>query len=117
MKHTPTQALAALLRPPTLSRSVCVQGMRLWAAIRQPAILYPALFTFFWQATPSADSAMFYFYSNQLSFGPEFLGRVRLVGSVSSLVGIWLYNSYFKKVPLRSMFLWSAVLGLSLIHI
>ena len=91
-----------------------MQAVRLWDAIRQPAILYPALFVFLWQATPSADSAMFYFYSNQLHFGPEFLGRVRLVGSVSSLVGIWLYNTYFKKVPLHRMFFWTAIFGTGL---
>lgn len=39
------------------------------------------------QATPTADSAMFYFYTNQLHFQPEFLGRVRLAGSVASLAG------------------------------
>lgn len=57
---------------------------------------------------------MFYFYTNELHFGPEFLGRVRLVGSLASLVGIWLYNSYLKRVPMKRMFLWSAVVGAGL---
>lgn len=38
------------------------------------------------QATPSADSAMFFFQTNELGFTPEFLGRVRLAGSLASLV-------------------------------
>ena len=33
----------------------------------------------------------------QLHFEPEFLGRVRLAGSVASLAGVVLYNNYFKK--------------------
>jgi hypothetical protein len=39
------------------------------------------------QATPTADTAMFYFYTNQLHFTPEFLGRVQLAGSVARLAG------------------------------
>lgn len=46
------------------------------------------------QATPTADTAMFYFYTNELHFTPEFLGRVRLAGSFASLaggcVGAWM---------------------------
>jgi hypothetical protein len=41
----------------------------------------------FIQATPTADTAMFYFYTNQLNFTPEFLGRVQLAGSVARLAG------------------------------
>ena len=32
------------------------------------------------QATPSADTAMFYFYTNSLGFDAEFMGRIRLLG-------------------------------------
>ena len=45
------------------------------------------------QATPSVESAMFYFYTNKLEFTPEFLGRVRLAGSIASLAGVTLYNT------------------------
>lgn len=80
-------------------------------AMSQPAILYPAIFCFVWQATPSADSALFYFYNDALGFGPEFLGRIRLVGSISSLVGVWVFNTFLKKVQLRSIFKWTAITG------
>jgi BT1 family len=85
-----------------------VQVSTLWQAVKQPSILYPAIFVFAWQATPSADSAMFYFYSEKLQFGPEFLGRVRTAGSIASLVGIVLYNTKFKYVKLKTMFRWCA---------
>lgn len=48
------------------------------------------------QATPSADSAMFYFQTNQLGFTPEFLGRVRLAACLAQLGGIALYNGLLK---------------------
>jgi hypothetical protein len=36
---------------------------------------------------------------------------VALARSVAALVGVGLYNSYLKEVPLRKMFFWSAILG------
>jgi hypothetical protein len=53
------------------------QTRGLWGAVRQRGILLPTLFVFLWQASPSAESALFYFQTNQLGFQPEFLGRVR----------------------------------------
>jgi hypothetical protein len=66
------------------------------------------------QATPTAETAMFYFQTNTLGFTPEFLGRVRLAGSLASLAGVGLYNFCLKDVPLRRMFLWTSLLGAGL---
>ncbi|KAG1348259.1 Folate-biopterin transporter 1, chloroplastic [Cocos nucifera] len=85
--------------------------MQLWAAVRQRDILLPTLFIFLWQATPQSDSAMFFFTTNKLGFSPEFLGRVKLVTSVASLVGVALYNSFLKNVPLRKIFLLTTIIG------
>lgn len=52
------------------------QLMDLFRTLKNPAIYLPALFVFVWQATPSADSAMFFFSTNNLGFSPEFLGQV-----------------------------------------
>lgn len=96
---------------------VKTQLSQLKAAISQKSIWLPTAFLFLWQATPTADSAFFYFTTNELGFQPEFLGRVRLVTSLASLVGIWLFQRFFKAVPFRKIFVWttilSAVLGMS----
>lgn len=98
-------------------RNTSQQLQLLWKAIRQKSIFLPTLFVFLWQATPSADSAFFYFTTNELGFEPEFLGRVRLVTSLAALIGIWVYQRYLKSVPFRSILGWSivisAVLGMS----
>lgn len=80
-------------------------------AATQKAILLPTLFILIWQATPSADSAFFYFTTNELGFQPEFLGRVRLVTSVAALFGVWLFQRYFKSVPFRRIFFWSTLIS------
>ncbi len=86
-------------------------------AITKKVIWLPAAFLFIWLATPSSESAFFFFTTNELHFKPEFLGRVRLVTSVAALFGIWIFQRFLKSVPFRVIFGWStvisAVLGLT----
>ncbi|ESQ51794.1 hypothetical protein EUTSA_v10016461mg [Eutrema salsugineum] len=88
--------------------------IQLWSAIKQPNVFLPTLFIFLWQATPHSDSAMFYFTTNKLGFTPEFLGRVKLVTSIASLLGVGLYNGFLKTVPLRKIFLVTTIFGAGL---
>jgi Na+/melibiose symporter-like transporter len=74
-----------------------------------PEIYLPVLFIFLWRATPTADSASFYFAVNDLGFKPEFLGTAQLAGSVASLAGILLYRWKLKSVPYKSIILWCTV--------
>lgn len=94
--------------------SLKTQGKALWAAINQRSILAPALFVFLWQATPTADTAMLFFETNKLGFSTEFLGRIRLVSSIASLIGVAVYNFSLKNTPLRKMFFWTAMIGTGL---
>ncbi|KAK6913954.1 Biopterin transporter family [Dillenia turbinata] len=87
---------------------------QLWDAVREPNVFLPTLFIFLWQATPQSDSAMFFFTTNKLGFTPEFLGRVKLVTSVASLIGVGLYNGFLKNVPLRKIFLVTTIIGAAL---
>ncbi|MDX2214408.1 MAG: folate/biopterin family MFS transporter [Oculatellaceae cyanobacterium bins.114] len=95
------------------------QVQQLKGAVTQKSIWMPTAFLFLWQATPTAESAFFFFTTNELGFSAEFLGRVRLVTSVASLVGIWLFQRFFKSVPFRTIFAWtmviSAVLGMTML--
>ncbi|XP_019442185.1 PREDICTED: folate-biopterin transporter 1, chloroplastic isoform X2 [Lupinus angustifolius] len=88
--------------------------IQLWGTVGQPSVFLPTLFIFLWQATPQSDSAMFYFNTNSLGFTPEFLGRVKLVTSIASLIGVGLYNGFLKNVPLRKIFLATTILGSAL---
>ncbi|PVH31087.1 hypothetical protein PAHAL_9G054000 [Panicum hallii] len=103
----------------SVSSSELIEGskqriMQIWNSVKQPSIFLPTLFIFLWQATPQSDSAMFFFTTNKLGFSPEFLGRVTLVTSIASLLGIGLYNSFLKEVPLRKIFLVTTVVGSAL---
>ncbi|PWZ37572.1 hypothetical protein Zm00014a_008154 [Zea mays] len=52
--------------------------------------------------------------TNKLGFTPEFLGRVKLVTSFASLLGVGLYNYFLKEVPLRKIFLVTTIIGSAL---
>lgn len=75
----------------------------LWEAIKEPAVWKPALFLFLWQSTPTSEGAFLYFMTNDLGFGPEFLGRVRLVTAVASLLGVWGYQKFLREVRQQIM--------------
>ncbi len=87
------------------------QLKQLRQAVVQKSIWLPAAFVFIWQATPTADSAFFFFTTNELHFEPEFLGRVRLVTSLASLIGVWVFQRFLKTIPFRVIFGWSTVLS------
>ncbi len=80
-------------------------------AVTNRQILLPAGFVFLWQATPSADTAFFYFTTNELGFNPEFLGSVRLGTSIAGLFGVWLFQRYLRHIPLRQIFFWSTIIA------
>ncbi|MBD2503010.1 folate/biopterin family MFS transporter [Anabaena azotica] len=87
------------------------QLQQLRQAFAQKSIWLPTAFIFIWQATPTADAAFFFFSTNELHFEPEFLGRVRLVTSLASLIGVWIFQRFLKTVSFRLIFGWSTVIS------
>ncbi|MDB9446836.1 folate/biopterin family MFS transporter [Anabaena sp. CS-542/02] len=94
--------------------SIKYQVKQLRQAITQKSIWLPTAFVFVWLATPTADSAFFFFSTNELHFQPEFLGRVRLVTSGASLIGVWMFQRFLKNISFRAIFTWSTVLSSAL---
>lgn len=97
--------------------SIQEQVKALGSAIKNPGVWKPALFLFLWQSTPTGEGAFLYFMTDDLGFGPEFLGRVRLVTAAAGLVGVWVYQKYLRTVSIKSILFWSSIastpLGLS----
>lgn len=112
--NTPDHEHGPTSRSHSLSRQLVKQMSALWLAFSRRDILLPTIFVFLWQATPSAETAMFYFQTNELHFSAEFLGRVRLLASLASLTGVVMYNQFLKKLPLKRLLLWAMILGTAL---
>ena len=79
-----------------------------------PKIYLPVLFIFCWQATPTPDSAMFFFTTGELGFEPEFLGRVRLAASIAALAGVTIYRTFLKDISIKQVILWTSLLSVPL---
>ena len=104
-------------KPANLSRnsqrwmSLKLNLSQLRQAFTNKAIWLPAAFLFCWQATPSADTAFFYFTTNELKFNPEFLGTIRFFASWAGLFGVWLFQRFFRGVPTRKIFFWTTIIS------
>jgi folate/biopterin transporter len=94
--------------------SIPTQLKQVRQAFTQKAIWLPTAFIFLWQSTPSGEAAFFYFFTNELHFAPEFLGRVHLVTSLASLIGIWIFQRFLKNVPFRIICGWSIFISAAL---
>lgn len=109
-----TEKRATLDHASEFVQAVKERSKSLWKALCDPSVYLPVGFIFAWQATPSPESALFFFQTNVLGFGPEFLGRVRLVSSAAALFGLWLYRTYFSKVDLKTFMLWCTLISVPL---
>lgn len=86
----------------------------LWGALSNKSVYLPVAFIFLWQASPNPDSAMFFFNTNVLGFGPEFLGRVRLASAGAALLGLWSYQRYFRHLSIKTIMFGATLAGLPL---
>lgn len=102
---------SASLESASINLNIKYQLKQLRQAITTKQIWLPAVFIFLWQATPSADTAFFFFSTNELGFNPEFLGTVRLATSLAGLLGVWIFQRYLKTVPMRRIFLWTTLIS------
>jgi len=80
--------------------------LRQLQALSQKSIWLPTAFIFICRGTPALTPPFSFFTTNELGFQPEFLGRVRLVTSIASLVGVWLFQRFLKTIPFRVIFGW-----------
>lgn len=87
------------------------QIKNIYDTISKKSVLYPLLFLIIWNITPSAGSSLFYYEVNELGFKPDFFGKLGLISSISSLLGIVIYNKKLKSIPLRDMFKWTCIIG------
>ena len=87
------------------------QSVMLWDAVKLPSIYLPTAFMFIWRASPTASTAMFFYFTEELNFSPEFIGQVRFVSSFASLAGVAFYNVYLKRTPLKKIYFWSSITG------
>mmetsp|Transcript_206 Transcript_206/g.418 ORF Transcript_206/g.418 Transcript_206/m.418 type:complete len:531 (-) Transcript_206:223-1815(-) len=82
-------------------------------ALSNPIIWKSALFIYAISSTPTSDSAMMYFFTNKLGLDDdkEFFGRRDTLINLCSLVGIFAFERYLKRIRLRPLFLWTTLIA------
>lgn len=97
-----------------IGQAVRERSLTLWNALTARRVALPVAFVFVWQAAPSPDSALFFFQTNVLHFGPEFLGIVRFVSSAAALGGLYCYQKYWTQVPVKKVMKVAALISVPL---
>ena len=86
--------------------------VKVWNFVKRKEIYKPIFVIWLFLATPSTGSVMFYFMTNKLNFDEEFMGRLRIVSSIASVVGITMYNKWFSHIKFKTIMLWTTMFGI-----
>ena len=83
---------------------------RLITFLSQKKVFFPIFFLFLLTIRPSSNQAIFYFYTNVLNFAPDFIGILQFIHSAGSILGIFIYNKYFKNVSYKKFFITTTII-------
>lgn len=75
----------------------------LYSVLKKKEVYLPILFIFLFCAVPTGGDAFFYYFTNELHFDPEFMGRMKLVYGVGSLLGMLIYNFALKDYSFKTL--------------
>lgn len=88
--------------------------LELWNTIKQKEIYLPILVVALFRLTPSSGSGWFYFLTNSLHLGTSELGKLQILSSVASLVGIVLYRTVFAESRVSQIIAFALILSVPL---
>ncbi len=92
--------------------SLKASGKGLLAAVRSRTLWVVAMFLAFWNFSPGFGTPLYYYMSNELKFGQDFIGILGAVGSVGSVLGALAFMFYLhNKFTLKQLLYASVVLG------
>mmetsp|Transcript_27196 Transcript_27196/g.48844 ORF Transcript_27196/g.48844 Transcript_27196/m.48844 type:complete len:429 (-) Transcript_27196:199-1485(-) len=105
---------AALLqeerKPEQQNLKVGDQFREFWKFLTRKEVLMPVSFIFLFMATPYCGDALFFYYTNKLDFSPEFMGRLKMVQGIASLMGLLAYNQWLKHVEFNTIMISTTII-------
>ena len=75
-------------------------------------IYKPVIFIFLYMIAPSYSDPLFYFYTNELKFTPNIMGRLKLIYGFASVIGIWIFNKYLRNVGFKKIMWVTTILSM-----
>lgn len=82
-----------------------------FAFIFQKKILIPISFIILFMSVPSYTDPFFYFLTNELKFTATSLGQVSFCSTLGTLMGIFVYKTYFKSSEFRSVLIFCTLMS------
>lgn len=90
---------------------------QIWAALRagfgERSVWLVAAFIFLFNFSPSFGPAFFYYQTDVLGFGQQYIGVLSSVGSAASIAGAFIYAPLSRSMPLRRLI--NFAIGLSVV--
>lgn len=108
-----TMAILSLtLKEQNIAQSPCLKNTlkTFWCFFKNPNIYQPILVILAFMMSPGSSSIMFYFYTQELQFPPSFMGQLKFMYCIGSLLAIGIYKLYLKNVKFQTIFIWTALL-------
>lgn len=79
------------------------QAEQIYNFIRKKEIFIPIIFIFMFTAVPGCSDTMFFYYTNNLGFRPEFMGKLKLAFGVGEIMGMIIYSNFLKNVEFKKL--------------
>lgn len=94
-----------ILQEETIKTDIKVtdQAEQIYKFVRKREIFIPIIFIFMFTAVPACNDAMFFFYTNQLGFRPEFMGKMKLAYGIGQIGGMVIYTNFLKNVEFKKL--------------
>lgn len=95
----------------SIKNSIYANSNSFWSYLKKVEVYKPILFIFFYMIQPSYSGPLFYFYTNILKFSPYTMGRLKLVYGAASVLGIFIFFRYLRKVEYTDIIWTSTILA------
>jgi len=73
----------------------------LFSFIMTKEILIPLFFMILFNSPPSYDDPLFYFLTNELKFSGNIMGQISLASSITAILAVIMYKTWFKQVKFK----------------
>jgi folate/biopterin transporter len=79
------------------------QFIEIYKFITRKEVYPPIIFILVFCAIPSCSDTMFFYYTNELKFEPEFMGKMKMAYGVGTIIGMIIYYSFLHQYDFKIM--------------
>jgi folate/biopterin transporter len=85
------------------------QAQQIYRFISRKEVFLPIFFILAFTSVPSCADAMFFFYTNQLGFSPQFMGKMKLAYGIGTIIGMVIYSNFLKNISFKKLLVFNSI--------